>query len=520
MSLNKKQFNASRDRSPLVSIAAAPGSGKTTTLVEAIKYEIEMSDGMAGDIVAITFTNAAAAELKHRLNTPICYIGTLHGYCMRIMRQAIPGLTLLDEGEADKLLEATANELRYKGSKKALVQAKESFWNKTSIMGGTTEAERVILAYASKLTREKLLEYDMLLMRTSEFLKGWQKDKIKLFVDEYQDTSLLDARIYGLLPRERMLVVGDCDQSIYRFRGAEPQVFIDFHAIASQHTLTENYRSEPAIIQAANRLIAHSQVRIPMVMEASNLRSTGYYPPEVKLAENVPVMLEVIRNAAAYHGADESVAILTRTNAEVEQIKAYLQAMDVPINDTKHTPIPDLARVRTLVGLCLNPQSEVLIAIDKAQRKSTCSIELAFSPEHFAATKLSEVIQTIRNFHRPSEEIEAILQLAPELIPENEPYLLFDLIRDQKKADVKSTGISVLTCHSAKGLEFDHVIIANADSNSQETNDDDRRLFYVAMTRARHTLLAVGAKSRYVQWKGQQTHQLSPYVTEAGFVTE
>lgn len=522
MSLNAQQQAAATDTAFRVSVAASPGSGKTSTLVQAVLNDIDRDEGNASKIVILTFTNAAAAEIKHRLNRSVGFIGTLHGYCLRIMRKAMPGLTLIDEHEADKLLEHTAKSLRYKGTRKALDEARAAFLEKISVMGGTTDAQRVILAYASSLVRENLLEYDLLLERTAKWLSIIleQQDPVRLFVDEFQDTADIDMKIKVLLLTERMFVVGDADQSIYRFRGANPDIFIKQHAISSQHILTTNYRSTHLIVKCANKLISHSAKRIPMLMEA-NSKDSQYGPPMAQLCQiqiEHDLMIRSICSMVKENYKDASIAILTRTNAEADAIRAYLTTQGLQVNDTKTETIPDLARVRTLIGLALNPKSKVLQGIEMAQRKSTNRIEIMFTPEHKAATTLKEVIATVWCFHTPSDEMKAILDTAVEVIPDDEPYLLFDHIRETRKTAPSAKGINVGTMHWSKGQEFDFVIIANADTLTQATNDDDRRLFYVAMTRARKGLWAYGVEQRYVEWKGLEEHKLSPYVEEAGFL--
>lgn len=414
--MNPQQQAAAEDESPEVCIAAAPGSGKSTTLIGAVEHEIKRR-GTGQHIALITFTNAAADVMKERLKSPVGFVGTLHSYMLQFLRQRDPSLEVIQLDEADRIMEDVAHSLRYKGSKAALVEARQNFWNKPMTLGKHTDAQRVMLAYAQTLSAQHKAEFDLILARGLRNIVLFPPKPMKFYVDEFQDSSPLDMAIYQKHPKSGLFVVGDPSQCVYQFRNADPEIIARFfHAEStSRHILDLNYRSTRQICEAANRLIAYNNPPIKMEMKSA------------KCVEGPSLLSCLLPDAYAHdmrveelvrtHASEwEDMAVLCRTNAQADGLKAFIQSRGI-----------DLDRNKVFVG----------------------------------------------------------------------------------------------TIHGSKGKEYHRVIIAHADETEEEWQKitaEDRRLFYVAITRAKYAVHAVSAARRHVEWKGWQDRRPTKFLNEAGFL--
>lgn len=517
MQLDEYQKLAAAAQEPDVCTVACPGSGKSTTLAATISAG--MDKPAAGAPVVISFTNAAADAIARKVEYPVAYVGTLHGFCFKMLRRQTPTLTLIDEDEAARMLTLTAERLRYKGTAVALEQARADFWRKGMTLGTHTDAQRVVLAYAADLVRENLIEYDLLLARAAKFLregKGAEMPRVQWFVDEFQDTANVDMDIYSRYPHSRMVAVGDPDQCIFTFRGANPGNMLEYYERSARYVLLNNYRSTPAIVDAANALIAHNKQRVPITMRA--VRQVNGPRPQAFLETDPTAHDFRIAEIIGLHlsaGIDPAeIAVLCRTNKEVQEMQAFLASRGFPAS-TRAETIPDMGRVRTLIGLCLNPRSTVLDRIERNQRHADRSLE---GPWRAApARTVEELMAVVREYHSFSDTMKKIIAQAVDSCPPNEPARLLEFLR-QRETRTRGEGIQVGTMHWAKGQEFEVVIIAGADSGLDEKpTEEDRRLWYVALTRAKYAAYAVGAAHRFIEFKGFLPRAVIPFAREAEF---
>lgn len=414
--MNIQQQAAAQDESLEVCIAAAPGSGKSTTLIGAVEYEIQRT-GKSHHIALITFTNAGADVMKARLKQPVGFVGTLHSYMLGLLRQRDPSLEVIQLEEADKIMEDVAQSLRYKGSKSALVEARQNFWNKPMTLGRHSDAERVMLHYAQTLSAQHKAEFDLILARGLRDIALHPLRPMKFYVDEFQDSSPLDMAIYQKHPKTGLFVVGDHNQAIFSFRGSDPQIFADFfnRPSVSRHILDLNYRSTIQICEAANKLIAYNNPPIKMEMKSAN-NANGPHLHSYLLPDAYQHDMKVEELVRTHASEWEDMAVLCRTNAQANELKAFIQNRGI-----------DLERNKVFIG----------------------------------------------------------------------------------------------TIHSSKGREFHRVAIACADETEdewQKITDEDRRLFYVAITRAKYAVHAVSAARRHVEWKGWQDRRPTKFINEAGFL--
>ena len=256
---------------------AGPGSGKTATLIERLQWCIDGGANPSGFVV-ITFTNAAADEIRRRLaershlGDCLGYCGTLHGFCLRLLQRHghlldfSDRITVLSEDQAEKMLERCIKEMNYRGAVKHVQEAIARGPDLALVPASPSNADLVAARFFKVLRRSNLVTFDtllhyarLLLMENGRAVKEWTH----LFVDEYQDSSDLDADIYERLPVKQWFYVGDGDQGIYSFRGGSVQHLLTLANENCAFLLEDNYRSVPEICQAADRLIQHNKARHP-----------------------------------------------------------------------------------------------------------------------------------------------------------------------------------------------------------------------------------------------------------------
>ena len=296
--LNDQQMKAAlHGEGPLLILAGA-GSGKTRVLTNRIAWLISEKGVNPWNILAITFTNKAAGEMRERVNTLVEYgadavwVATFHSTCARILRRYIDGIgyqnnfTIYDSDDQKTLMKNVCKELRIdtkvlkeKMILSAISSAKDKLIGPEEFAeeaGEDYEGSRIAAAYTQyqkQLHQNNALDFDDLIMKTVELfekvpdvLRMYQDRFQYIMVDEYQDTNYAQFRLVSLLAgkRRNLCVVGDDDQSIYRFRGADIRNILDFEKIYPDCTtirLEQNYRSTQHILDAANAVIANNKNR-------------------------------------------------------------------------------------------------------------------------------------------------------------------------------------------------------------------------------------------------------------------
>lgn len=296
--LNEKQYEAVTTSSPYVRIVAGAGSGKTRVLTYRIAYLISDMDVLPWSILAITFTNKVANEMKNRVvkMIPNCEkdltIKTFHSFCAYFLRKEIDILgfphsfTILDEEDQTKLMKDIAQEMGFKKGDKIVGRAlwyvsanklKNKYPEDIQIVNPTFEDERTCLEMYTRYEEEKnkayCLDFDDLLLKTIFILENyvdirnkWQSRYSHILIDEFQDTNDIEYRLVCLLkkPSTGLYIVGDPDQTIYTWRGANQNIILDIDKKFQMETiiLDRNYRSTQNILNSANKLISHNKLRV------------------------------------------------------------------------------------------------------------------------------------------------------------------------------------------------------------------------------------------------------------------
>ena len=607
-------------------VIAGAGSGKTRVLTYKIAYLL--SQGVKPwNILALTFTNKAANEMKQRIGALVgqdmarkLNMGTFHSVFSRILRVEAavlgyaPNFTIYDEGDSRSLIKAIIKEMQLddKIYKPSTISSRISMAKNHLILPAeyaltenlmTRDKEQrmpsmlsVYSAYCERCRKANAMDFDDLLTNTyalfnnNEDIRLKYADRFKyILVDEYQDTNHVQQKIVWQLSKEnlRVCAVGDDAQSIYAFRGANIDNIFNFQKQfpgTQLFKLEQNYRSTQSIVQAANSLIRHNERQIPKDVFSKNDKGekltlkAAYSDKE----EALIVCNEIKRIRKSEHCGYGDFAVLYRTNSqsrsfeeamrkasipykiygglsfyqrkEIKDVIAYFRMVVNPddeeafkriinypkrgIGDTTVTKIVGLASAKevSLWRVICEPERYGL-SVSKATLKKiedfkqlilgfidklitadayTLSVELAKtsgisadiytdnSPENLSRQEnLEELFGSIQDFveSRKEEGRPHETGLADFL---KEVSLQTDIESDTDDDD--SSRVSLMTIHSAKGLEFPTVFIVGLEenifpslmsTNSKREIEEERRLFYVAITRAERHCILTYAKSRY-----------------------
>ncbi|MFA5442993.1 MAG: UvrD-helicase domain-containing protein [Bacilli bacterium] len=305
--LNERQYEAVATKSQFVRIVAGAGSGKTRVLTYRIAYLIGEMGVYPENILAFAFTNKAAGEMKERAIKLVPHaqahlrLSTFHSFCARFLRSEIgilgfpSGFTIYDEEDQEKLLKNVAVEIELQkrdpivkkafsfiGSHKTEGRYPEDVILPDNAYPEQKECLKLFHLYEQRKTEHLALDFDDLLLRTIEIMERfphvrqkWSDRFLHILIDEFQDTNDVQYRLVKLFmnPDTSLYVVGDPDQTIYTWRGANQKIILDFnkdYPLAETIILDRNYRSTQIILDTANRLIAHNKKRVPKDLYTKN----------------------------------------------------------------------------------------------------------------------------------------------------------------------------------------------------------------------------------------------------------
>ncbi len=307
--LNEKQYEAVTTSSPFVRVVAGAGSGKTRVLSYRIAYLISEMAVDPSRIVAITFTNKVAREMKERITSILAEnynlsglaVRTYHSFCARFLRQEINLLgypstfTIIDDEDQEKLIKEIAVEqfevskgdpliketIKYIGHNKTRGILPPDLENKEPRFPDEWKCLEIFKLYEERLSEMKNLDFDDLIIKTIQILlafpkvkQSWRNRIDHILIDEFQDTNDLQYKLLELIKRDdtTLYVVGDPDQTIYTWRGANQDLILDIEKLFGMETviLDQNYRSSQIILDTANRLIAHNKKRVKKDLFTNN----------------------------------------------------------------------------------------------------------------------------------------------------------------------------------------------------------------------------------------------------------
>ena len=363
MKLNSSQKRAVAHLSGPMMVLAGPGSGKTSVIVERISYLIEEGKVAPGHILVVTFSRAAAKEMKERFlaktgetRTDVTF-GTFHGVFFGILVQAyhLTAANILTEKEKNAILRELAMEacpeLAAEGDfledvQREISTVKENRIDPEHYYSASCPDEvfrKLFHGYTSCLNEKRKLDFDDMLLYSyrlfvtrPDILKSWQEKFTYILVDEFQDINHLQYDIIRMLaePERNLFVVGDDDQSIYHFRGARPEIMLQFgkeYPEAAQVLLDVNYRCPGNVLETSMRLIGHNRKRFQKKLETPNpsgerVSSMAFETP----AEQFRFVVKALRERMEKGETLSDTALLFRTNQEAEELVRILMEYQVP----------------------------------------------------------------------------------------------------------------------------------------------------------------------------------------------
>ena len=401
--MNKEQKAAVLHTEGPLLVMAGAGSGKTRVLTHRIAYLIQEKGINPWNILAITFTNKAAREMQERLQYLLgeessgLWVSTFHSMCVRILRRDIQAIgydtnfTIIDPAEANTLMKRLLKELNIDAEKyqprailNAISNAKNSLLTPKAFLsqaGDHPYYQKVGLCYEKyqeALLENQSVDFDDLIMLTLELfeahpdiLEKYQHQFQYIHVDEYQDTNHAQYRLVNLLAKRfhNLCVVGDADQSIYGWRGADINNILDFkkdYPEATEIMLEQNYRSTKNILQAANQVIKNNYSQNDKIKELWTQKEAGdkitYYQAQNANDEALYTIRE-IEDQAQFKGKKYSdVAILYRTNSQSRLIEEALMKASIPYNMIGGNKFYDRKEIKDIVAylnILANPRDSL-----------------------------------------------------------------------------------------------------------------------------------------------------------------
>lgn len=624
--LNKEQLEAVKTVEGPVLILAGAGSGKTTVLTSRIAYMIREKNIYPSSILAITFTNKAAGEMRERVKRIIgeeadrMWISTFHSACVRILRRDIDKIgynsnfAIYDSDDQRVLIRDCMKELSINekditdreiigkiGDAKDRLISAEEFKRTNSGNYRQNKIADVYLLYEKKKKGFNALDFDDLIYKTVELFNknkevlDFYRRKFKyIMVDEYQDTNHAQYKLVNLLSQEHknICVVGDDDQCIYQWRGADINNILDFekdYGNAKVIKLEENYRSYGNILKAANSVIRHNVYRKGKALrtEAQDGEKLRYFRAESDKEEARFVASEILRlkDEGKSYG---DIAVLYRTNAqsrlfeeafinsipykliggtrfyerrEIKDILAYLKLINNPLDDISLKRIINVPK-RNIGGTTVQKIQEyanelelslynALLDVDSIPgltARSVASVNKFLSLINSFIKikedmKVSDLIKSIMNDtgylgslqkstlvedRSRIENLEELVTSAVQFEETSEDISLdkyledITLVADVDKYDENVDAVTLMTLHSAKGLEFPIVFMAgmenglfpgNKSFSMESEMEESRRLCYVGITRAKERLYLTGAEMR-MQYGRHEFHSESDFILE------
>ncbi|KXB58612.1 ATP-dependent helicase [Gemelliphila asaccharolytica] len=606
---------------PLIILAGA-GSGKTRVLTHRIMHLIKEKKINESNILAITFTNKAANEMKERIfnligdTTKYIWINTFHAMCLKILRTNIEYLgyktnfTILDNSEQKRVIKDIIENYKYDidqynpnfilkviSNSKNKNESPEDLSQKSKF-GFMKNVSNIYLKYQQYLKKNNVLDFDDLIIKTIELfeksdetLKYYQNKFKYIHVDEYQDTSIIQYKLIKLLSNfhKNICVVGDDDQSIYSWRGANVNNITDFEKDFKDSKiiyLNQNYRSNNIILSAANSIIKNNikrkEKKLWTNIISDNKINFNYAENDIEEADYISKKIKKLNNY-------NNTAILYRNNYLSRVIENSLIKNSIPykiLGSLHFLNRKEIKDILSYINVLINPDDELSIkriinvpkrgigkeTLKKIEiymqqnkinmyealknvkdirlstnitKKIVAFIEIFEKYKNFNDYSIAEILegiyidsgykemleQTVNVENR--ERISNISELVSSSIQyskNNKSILEFmsdiSLYSDtDKNENNKDNSVTLSTIHASKGLEYDTVFIIGLEENIFPSNimeddtdikekiEEERRLAYVAITRAKNNLF-ISATKRRMKFGKNITNKLSRFITE------
>ncbi len=591
MNLNEAQMCAVNHVSGPGICLAGPGSGKTATITRRVLHLVKDMGIPPGSILVITFTKAAAIEMKSRYEKLLydsggdceprgtVNFGTFHAFFFKILKQAyhLDASSIIRESEAYKLISDLVDDLAIEPYNRAeyITDVKNeisrfkggriSIEDYTALTMDADSFRYVFKGYTEALRRRRLVDFDDMMTETEKLLRGRPdildilREKYRyIMIDEFQDVNRQQYEITRMLaaPLNNLFIVGDDDQAIYGFRGSEPGIMLGFkkdYPDAKEYFLNVNYRSKRNIVEAAGRVISHNSHRFRKDIQAfheagEKIRVLGFQHQEDELRELASMIMEDYRRGLLF----SQIAVLTRTNGAAMLLPGALTEAGVKFwikegakDMYSHWACRDILGYIQVAGGDYSRDAMLFIANKPARylsrdmfppgQESFDRLREAFKSKRWAVTALDQLefdlgmikraspiaaityirkavrydeyvrLQCERLHQKPDEVFELLEAFQKEArgFSSREDWLTHiekvraEFYRRQElDAGKKEEAVTITTIHGSKGLEYDSVYIIGAiegntpyiKAETEAEVEEERRMFYVAMTRAKMKL--------------------------------
>jgi superfamily I DNA/RNA helicase len=536
--LNESQKRAVTTTEGPVMVIAGPGTGKTLTIVRRIAYLIQKG-AKPERILAVTFTNRAAREMQERTvdllgkDAHKVFIGTFHLLGLRILQDFSPSIfIIINRDEQENLLRAYIKE----SGMKVQQLAEKISRIKNFIEYADDSVKKIYEKYQAAMTEKNALDFDDLIRKPIDILsnkeiQGKYKEAFEyIMVDEYQDINPAQYRLLKCLtPNSHSLcVIGDSDQAIYAFRGADVTNFLNFekdYSDAKRIKLTDNYRSTEMIIESSNGLIKNNHRRIER--EIKTIKGKGVTigiisVPDEK-AEGEFIVKEIEKRIGGtshyqllHRGMNREFsgcsfnfsdfAVLFRTNAQARALEETLSLSGIPYQVIGKTNLMNNDEIINVLKERFKESDEKLSPGEFFNKV----IENTSLRAHLGDTAYMS-LQNIIHRYRELDLSEAFIRLMHEL----------SLMTPADTYDSQADAVTLMTIHMAKGLEFRVVFITGLEDGlipytmkkDGADVEEERRLFYVGMTRAKDELLLTNTRSRFI-YGLKRVQTPSPFLRE------
>jgi DNA helicase-2/ATP-dependent DNA helicase PcrA len=600
--LNEKQKEAVLTTEGPVLVLAGAGSGKTKVLTYRVAYILAKKLADAENIIALTFTNKAAGEMKERIRKILgslskdIWIHTFHAMCLRILKEHAEkvgypkNFVVYDRDDQFRIIRSL---IKDKDLKAGEVLDILMDYKSKRIDNLSSEYMEIYNAYQERLKKYRAMDFEDLMLRTLDLFNQYPeirdyyaKKFLYIHVDEYQDTNHIQYQLLKnlLIYHNNIFAVGDEDQSIYSFRGADFRIILNFEKDfpnAKIIFLEQNYRSTKKILKLANRVIKFNYERRDKVLWTNN--PEGKDPEVLENHDEIEEAEKIAKIIVSSKRPYSDFAILFRINALSKSIEEVFNKYKIPYNVIGGEKFYERREIKDLIAylrLIYNPKDNISLEraintpprgigettfeiIKKIAEENNVSYYEALRPalkiinrkkavegiieflnlfekllnysKNLSVKELAKKVILETNYIEYIQKNEST-QLARERIENIEEFInsleiynnLEEFVEDisvkiENEADLKNNCVSVMTIHSAKGLEFPVVFVIGLEEDvlphhlsiDEGNLEEERRLFYVAITRAKEDLYLSYCKTRFL--KGRKELQISRFLEEIGY---
>ena len=570
--LNQQQLNIIKNLEGINLVVAGPGTGKTTTIQHYLSELVETKGVKAEEILAVTFTNKAANEMKNRMkqmNVSKINISTIHSFAVSVLRKFLPpgynrDFSIIEDGQGYNIIGKLVKELSL-GEHPSYVSERLTLSRnlRDKTMLAKEGLQELYNEYMKLLRRKNVIDYDGLLTWSDYVLENnpraleyYNRILKYIIVDEFQDVSPVQYDIlYKLVKRSNnLLCVGDFDQSIFSFRGSDIRIMLDLEKDfpnLKTFYLEENYRSTQRLVKVANKLIKNNIIRKEKSLRSVREIGIGHAVKVFNTEEEEASYICSIIQKKAGEGMEYSdFAILYRVHVVSRVFEEVLSARNIPyqiIGGVGFFARKEIISLLAFYKRIINENEqeaylEIVSLFKKCMGFKSIDYRQSIIPDFIAElkeeTKLEKIYEKIIedlgyleflkkdksiSGERAIEAVEEFRSVVRNFDEKEIGIAVFlDFIENTKVED-DTNSVKLMTVHTAKGLEYNNVFVVGTESTlfphynseSKEDVEEERRLFYVAITRAKNRLVISYPKTKLYKGSKKTLHP-SPFIKEIG----